>query len=132
MAIQTRGNMITEDLKARAAELRRTECVHRAMWLALVDDLIAALPTGGVAQIAEERRRQITVEGWTPEHDDEHSSDELACAAAAYAMSDDEQMVGMLWPWRREWWKPKGRKRDLVRAGALIAAEIDRLERAAK
>jgi hypothetical protein len=124
--------MITEMLKAQAAELKATECVHREAWIRLVDALIAAFPTGGVAQIAEERQRQITDEGWTPEHDDEHSNDELACAAAAYAMSDDKEMVEMLWPWQRQWWKPKDRKRDLVRAGALIAAEIDRLERAGK
>jgi hypothetical protein len=32
------------------------------------------------------------------------------------------------WPWSFEWWKPKDRIRNLVRAGALIAAEIDRLQ----
>jgi len=35
-----------------------------------------------------------------------------------------------LWPWGKEWWKPSDRRRDLVKAGALIAAEIDRLDRA--
>ena len=33
------------------------------------------------------------------------------------------------WPWSDKWWKPKDKIRDLVRAGALIAAEIDRLQR---
>jgi hypothetical protein len=36
-----------------------------------------------------------------------------------------------IWPWDRKWWKPKDRRRDLVRAGALILAEIERLDRAA-
>jgi hypothetical protein len=30
-----------------------------------------------------------------------------------------------------EWWKPTNRRRDLVKAGALILAEIERLDRAA-
>lgn len=123
--------MITDELKARAAVLLGTECVHKQAWQALVNDLLAALPAGGVAQIAEERARQVTVEGWTPEHDDQHSDDSLACAAAAYAMSDDPAMVDELWPWERKWGKPKDRRRDLVRAGALAAAAIDQIDRAA-
>lgn len=35
-----------------------------------------------------------------------------------------------LWPWGREWWKPKNKRRDLIRAAALIVAEIERLDRA--
>jgi hypothetical protein len=37
-----------------------------------------------------------------------------------------------LWPWHDDWWKPKDRRRDLIRAAALIVAEIERLDRAAK
>ena len=33
------------------------------------------------------------------------------------------------WPWVRRWWKPTDRRRDLVKAGALILAEIERLDR---
>lgn len=36
----------------------------------------------------------------------------------------------VLWPWDREWWKPKDRRRNLVRAAALLIAEIERLDRA--
>lgn len=98
----------------------------------------------GVEQIAEERQRQVEKEGWTPEHDGEHSDGSLARAAACYAvegramMTVTEQGVPYKaprqWPasWHPKWWKPKDRIRDLVRAGALIAAEIDRLQRAAK
>jgi len=32
--------------------------------------------------------------------------------------------------WAREWWKPKDRRRDLIRAAALIVAEIERLDHA--
>jgi hypothetical protein len=97
----------------------------------------------GVEDIAAERARQVSAEGWTPEHDDEHDAGELASAAACYAVNAACQIhpydgngaeVGDLpwWPWDKSWWKPRDARRDLVRAGALIAAEIDRLDRATK
>lgn len=39
----------------------------------------------GIEIIAEERKRQIEVEGWTLEHDDEHRCGELSDAAVCYA-----------------------------------------------
>jgi len=87
-----------------------------------------------IDDIAAERRRQIEVKGWTPDHDDTHDGDELAWAAVAYAAPDglrrfcDANDV-IIWPWEPAWWKPKDRRRDLVRAGALILAEIERLDR---
>lgn len=92
----------------------------------------------GIDAIATERRRQIEVEGWTPEHDDTHKAGELAAAAAAYAAAstfyhaDPYAAVLSIWPWSRAWLKPKNPRADLVRAGALIAAEIDRLDRLEK
>lgn len=92
--------------------------------------------------ISYERVRQISQEGWTPEHDDEHDDGELAHAAAAYAVEatgymphPDAILNGMgptkpLWPWGPEWWKPADDPiRNLVKAGALIVAEIERLQR---
>lgn len=91
--------------------------------------------SGGVAAIEAERHRQVEQEGWTPEHDDEHRGGEMAAAAAAYAFSAATadryyaaDPVGF-WPWDMTWWKPRTPVEDLVRAGALIAAEIDRIER---
>lgn len=95
-------------------------------------------PSPGVVAIAAERRRQIEVEGWTPEHDDTHRDGEMAVAGACYALNTmndcdgpQTRFVGAeLWPWLDDWWKPSGdRIRDLEKAGALIAAEIDRLTR---
>lgn len=96
----------------------------------------------GVELISKERTRQVNQEGWSPEHDDEHDRGELARAAACYAVASafDVKDVGLvaiqkilvaLWPptWAVKWWKPKDRKSNLVRAGALIAAELDRLLR---
>ncbi len=83
--------------------------------------------------VLAERKRQKTAEGWTPEHDDEHVLGELAQAAACYAASAQFPPGDppKRWPWASEWWKPKDRRRDLVRAGALILAEIERIDRAA-
>lgn len=88
--------------------------------------------------IAAERRRQIEREGWSESHDDSHISGELAMAAACYALTSfldtehsRETTFTRYWPWDRRWWKPEGGRRDLVRAGALILAEIERLDRKA-
>ncbi len=92
---------------------------------------IAPLPGNGVELIAAERRRQIEQEDWTPEHDDEHSMGELRQAARAYAGDPGHASNPPAgWPWDEEWWKPsEDAVRNLVKAGALIAAEIDRLQR---
>lgn len=88
----------------------------------------------GIELIAEERQRQIDVEGWTPEHDDEHICGEMAQAAACYAHPNIVRRLDMVgWPesWSIDYFKPTpdDRIRELVKAGALIAAEIDRLNR---
>lgn len=85
----------------------------------------------GIAPIAAERQRQIEVEGWTAAHDDEHAGGEMAQAAACYALRATHQhdQAHDLWPWDDVWWKPKDPRADLVRAGALIAAEIARIDR---
>ena len=98
-------------------------------------------PMNGIESIAAERRRQIEAEGWTPEHDDAHDSGEMAIAAAIYAAPGARDGLPLgerprskilpFWPWSSDWYKPKSRREDLVRAGALIAAEIDRMDRAA-
>lgn len=98
----------------------------------------------GITLIAEERERQQLVEGWGPYHDDQHKSGELVDAAEAYVHAASEQARGqsleylktfvdaavIRWPWEDKWWKPSDDPvRNLVKAGALIAAEIDRLQR---
>jgi hypothetical protein len=94
-----------------------------------------------VAEIAAERRRQIDDEGWTPERDDIiHADGGLALAAMGYCqsastgMADTSQFADhppAYWPWDPQWWKPTSRRRDLLKAAALIVAEIERLDRAA-
>ncbi|EOZ4767807.1 hypothetical protein [Pseudomonas aeruginosa] len=92
--------------------------------------------------VQAERKRQVEAEGWTPEHDDEHACDEIAAFACFYAMPPaardwDTSSTGYgdtlgeaILP---EGWEPKtgDRRRELVKAAALILAEIERLDRAA-
>ena len=97
----------------------------------------------GVELIAEERKRQVEKEGWTPEHDAEHDEGEMVDAAICYAIGDTQikheplmdypnkiTVYQNFWPWHLQYWKPspKDRVRELTKAGALIAAEIDRLQ----
>lgn len=85
--------------------------------------------------VLAERQRQISVEGWTPEHDDEHADYKLSSAAGCYAMFTLAYPAGdpaSFWPWDKSWWKPSAdQRRNLIKAGALILAEIERLDRAA-
>lgn len=93
----------------------------------------------GVDAIRTERHRQVLDEGWRSDHDDTHDAGELARAASCYSLHS-LTFTGNLetyqaapppdgWPWAISWWKPKNPQRDLIRAGALIAAEIDRVDR---
>ncbi|MGG6931102.1 UNVERIFIED_CONTAM: hypothetical protein P3D59_32160, partial [Pseudomonas aeruginosa] len=89
--------------------------------------------------VQAERRRQVEAEGWTPEHDDEHSHGQMARAAACYALAGSSApndgtaalLVSLAWPWDEQWWKPSTARRDMVKACALGLAEIERLDRVA-
>jgi hypothetical protein len=110
------------------------------------DDVVEKV-NAALNDIAAERSRQIESEGWTADHDDAHGGEELARAAACYAIGwqtvryrhidgrarGEEWGVEWrdVWPWDREWWKPKDHRRNLIKAGALIVAEIERIDRAA-
>ena len=93
-----------------------------------------ATPTtpSGAKQISLERTRQQRQEGYHISHDAAHDRGELAIAAIGYIASalklPGHIHIDDVWPpgWK---FKPKDPIRDLVRAGALIAAEIDRLRR---
>ena len=94
----------------------------------------------GVERIAAERQRQIEVEGFDEAHDDEHCFGEICGAASSYAEVAARQIASgylhteyrptQMWRWSGEWWKPGPDPiRNLEKAGALVAAEIDRLLR---
>lgn len=99
--------------------------------------------SSAITDIIAERQRQQSAEGWAPEHDDQHKDGQLATAASCYALmgaretclSDGEYLQSQktlpyLWPWEPTSWKPTNPRRNLVKAGALIAAEIERIDRA--
>jgi hypothetical protein len=107
----------------------------------------APLLSTAAQDVLAERNRQITAEGWTPAHDDAYGRRELAMAAACYAaavpehkkLDCDSGKIDLIrperpsaWPWDKEWWKPGAARRNLVKAGALILAEIERLDRGVK
>lgn len=107
--------------------------------------------TQAMRDVMGERYRQMMVEGWTVRHDDEeHKGGDLALAAGSYAIhagmhsawdaesyakcdppEGDPEVGQHLWPWDREWWKPKNYRRDLVRAAALAVAAIEQFDRRA-
>ena len=104
----------------------------------------------GIELIAKERQRQIVVEGYTSQHDSQHNVNEFISAACTYAAAADLYLwsdsfdstsswhktnepfywneIKRRWPWGKEYFKPTNTLRDLVKAGALIAAAIDRLQ----
>jgi hypothetical protein len=104
----------------------------------------------GIDRITAERQRQIESEGYTYEHDDAEKPGALTAAAVCYAsmagsgpqlrnaIREQSTVLGLAprgWPWNDKDWKPgnddsnQSRITELVKAGALIAAEIDRLQR---
>jgi len=95
----------------------------------------------GIEIITEARQHQIDVEGFYSSHDDTHTEGELANAAACYALTDEmrehfnddfgQDQWLRLWPFELQWLKltPDDRIKELGKAGGLIAAEIDRLNR---
>jgi hypothetical protein len=108
------------------------------------DSKCVPVPLTGVELIADERRRQIEVEGWTSAHDDCEQLDfDLASVGALYALHATlektpnysmlfEKVFSYWYPWDKKYWKPTAPDdpiRQLTKAGALIATEIDRLQR---
>ena len=88
--------------------------------------------------ISLERDRQINSHGYNAEHDQaENPNHELAQAASTYlnvAINEmtgspiDAKMFAQMWPnsWPKSSYKPESKMRNLIRAAALIAAEIDK------
>jgi hypothetical protein len=87
----------------------------------------------GIELIQEERERQMKEKGWTLEFDQQWINNELPNAAICYLVEPDlRDASAFQFPetWDIKWWKPspEDRIRELVKAGAMVAAEIDRLQ----
>lgn len=98
--------------------------------------------SAAMSDVIAERRRQINSEGYDIAHDDEHVNDEIAAYATFYAMPPavrdwpaEETGYGATWGQAvipANWGpaKPGNRRQELVKAAALLIAEIERLDRA--
>lgn len=89
-----------------------------------------------IGDVIAERNRQIEAEDFDANHDDMATKGQLATAGACYALTASPyypagRAAHRLWPWDIEWWKPTDIRRNLVKAAALIIAEIERIDRAA-
>lgn len=105
---------------------------------------VAPQLTPAATDVLAERQRQITAEGWTLAHDDwQNQYGDLVIAASCYARHaygrgwvypekperyQDEEAPND-WPWDDTWWKPDSPRRDLIKAAALLLAELERLDR---
>jgi len=137
------GNPFCEILNESAEVLNSCLMPIGETYLRLPECLTAEVTTHGIERISAERKRQIEKEEFTAEHDDRIPQHNLARAAACYALPEKLRnnptksgetripLFDFLWPWNLVWWKPTpdNRIRELEKAGALIAAEIDKLLR---
>jgi hypothetical protein len=94
-----------------------------------------------IYDVSKERKRQVEVEGYTAEVDDRGEGGRLAAAAACYSVHAAFSLfegpggtglvgVPVWWPFDAGSWKPKTERENLVRAAALIIAEIEKMDRA--
>lgn len=108
-----------------------TETPATDAFLAEVLAQVVKSPSNAVQSVIAERQRHQSAEGWTPEHDDQYSKSQLLWASSCYVLNAIHPFnrIPFDWPWTPEWWKPTNPRRDLVKAGALILAEIERIDR---
>jgi hypothetical protein len=132
------GLLVLPDRSARA--------VREQMGDAPMAAYLNADDVSGVARIAAERVRQVQEEGWSTEHDDQWRESELALGAVAYVLQAIGHGLDVApqelaaahppsdwWPWVDDeggGFKPSPDAiRNLEKAAAMLAAEIDRLVR---
>lgn len=84
--------------------------------------------TDALRDVIAERQRQISVKGWAPEHDDTYIGCELAAAAISYIEPVEAENY---WPadWHDDSFRPSDYRRNLVKATALLVAELEWLDR---
>lgn len=126
VAIPWRANLLFA-LFMTGVSIARQFCLRRLFEALHIRRPLSPAMTAVIA----ERYRQIEAEGWTIEHDDAtHERGDLAHAGAHYAFyAGQDAPSPSTWRWDAKWWKPQNFRRDLVRAGALIIAEIEKFDR---
>lgn len=86
----------------------------------------------GAQLIADERLAHVQRDGWTSSHDDAHIDHELLWAAQCYIIEVLDPGAAPhtgFWPENWVWQPEEDAIHNLVKAGSLIAAEIDRIKR---
>lgn len=88
----------------------------------------------GIELIAIERQEQVERHGYTVDQDAGYVNNELISGAKAYLCAHKHEegwsTFPAAWPFGMTSFKPSEDKiKNLVKAGAMIAAEIDRLNR---
>ena len=131
------------------SEQQMMQLVHKFPYVKRMFDTICRkykltlppLELSGAEKIAKERKRQIEVKGYDAGHDRQSEVNDFLMAAAAYIGSAYEvannsdiekrkEVMERVWPekWDKSYMKPsEDYERDLIKAGALIAAAIDRI-----
>ena len=116
--------MTEEDFEAMSERLNCPVCCGSGH----VDDI----ESPGIRAFAVERDRQTQEKGYDAEHDKQHNAKELIAAAACYALTPENGELINWWPWSVDAWKPTTQKRNLEKAGALLAAAYDLMEARAR
>ena len=123
-------NDLKRDGYAAMLSLDRKDCEHAdpRRQIMLYRQEQPARDSCAIADVIAERQRQQSVEGFSTEQDDTYTGGELAGAAISY-ITPFEAMT--YWPadWHDNSFKPTNERRNLVKAAALIIAEIERIDR---
>ena len=117
------------DESAAALAALTAEAMKANPSLAGVVEMAAEL----AGEVLTERLRQILEEGRGAEQDDAYTDYQLARAAVCYAIRGAHlapHKAALYWPWNPAAFKPTGTDRDLIKAAALILAELQRRQRA--
>ncbi|MEY7696514.1 hypothetical protein [Klebsiella quasipneumoniae] len=95
---------------------------------ALVKMLESCTVTKAIHDVIAEHQRQQTVKGFSTEQDDTYVGFQLSAAAICYIEPMEAENY---WPgdWYDDSFKPTDTRRNLIKAAALIIAEIERLDR---
>lgn len=95
---------------------------------ALVEMLESCNSTKAINDVIAEHQRQQTVKGFSTEQDDTYVGFQLSAAAICYIEPMEAENY---WPadWYDDSFKPTDTRRNLIKAAALIIAEIERLDR---
>lgn len=118
---QVQADQLAREQRAPAEELGQ---------VLVVDSLSPAF-----MDVLAERRRQVAEEGYSPESDAELTDYQLPRAAACYVLAASgvaRHKATLFWPFAQPMKVAEQRRRNLIKAAALILAELERLDRDAE